>query len=270
MNNSGYVHDLEMRAIERDTEITKLRAEVEALTSGRDALLRLHREELERLRRQTQDEAIAYKALARSYETLKDKYESCEGCDGSTDAGVFCVPCWNRVNLQIGELRPVVEATIEALAAGAALTASCKAVDWEAEKPDTVKFDAESVVHDAAWAKLEAAVAVYKGRASEKPKGDPVDEDGLCVICRSAPSKFSMRCEKCYAALVAGTEKRVEGPPKCEVCHGEGRPECAGPYGCYCGCHAVAPLPHCASCGEKILGSGVDGQCEVCWSERRR
>lgn len=43
-------------------------------------------------------------------EKLKDKYETCEQCDGSTDAGVFCVPCWNRVNLQVGELKKALYA----------------------------------------------------------------------------------------------------------------------------------------------------------------
>ena len=120
--------------------------------------------------------------------------------------------------LQIGELRPVVEATIEALAAGAALTASCKAVDWEAEKPDTVKFDAESVVHDAAWAKLEAAVAVYKGRASEKPNGE-IGERGNCSECGALVERlYSLRCPACYDKLAAGMEKRVDEPRQVAHC----------------------------------------------------
>lgn len=42
--------------------------------------------------------------LRAEVERLKDKYETCEQCDGSTDAGVLCVPCWNRVHLQVGDL----------------------------------------------------------------------------------------------------------------------------------------------------------------------
>lgn len=43
-------------------------------------------------------------SLELQVENLKDKYETCEQCDGSADAGVLCVPCWNRVNLQVREL----------------------------------------------------------------------------------------------------------------------------------------------------------------------
>jgi hypothetical protein len=53
-------------------------------------------------------------------------------------------------------------------------------------------------------------------RSLEKARqDDPVDSDGLCVICHAAPSRFSMRCEKCYAALVAGAEKTGHVCAKC-------------------------------------------------------
>lgn len=38
-------------------------------------------------------------------------------------------------------------------------------------------------------------------------KLDTTDADGKCVRCKVRPSKFSMRCEECYAKLVRGEER---------------------------------------------------------------
>lgn len=38
-------------------------------------------------------------------------------------------------------------------------------------------------------------------------KVDATDADGKCVRCKVRPSKFSMRCEECYAKMVRGEER---------------------------------------------------------------
>jgi hypothetical protein len=48
--------------------------------------------------------------LRAEVERLKDKYSTCEQCDGSTDAGVFCVPCWNTLAEKAGAKNDLREA----------------------------------------------------------------------------------------------------------------------------------------------------------------
>jgi hypothetical protein len=75
-----------------------------------------------------------------------------------------------RLLLQVGVMRPVVEALIAALAAGDVWSEANKAVDWESEEPNTLKADEAQAVYDAAWVKTEAAVAAYKAQQTEKRK----------------------------------------------------------------------------------------------------
>lgn len=70
-------------------------------------------------------------------ERLKDKYESCEQCDGSTDAGVFCVPCWNRVNLQVDGLRKKLALLVSCQPGGQAALPEAAVDSFE---PDKITF----------------------------------------------------------------------------------------------------------------------------------
>lgn len=79
-------------------------------------------------------------------------------------------------------------------------------------------------------------------------------EKQVCSVCHDrmeirgqAGGVFSeVPCPVCVGKQVqdwSGPDK-----PLCGVCHGADRPACAGPSGCYCGCHAVTGKQECDHC----------------------
>ncbi|HYF56051.1 MAG TPA: hypothetical protein VEA41_17495 [Salinarimonas sp.] len=75
-------------------------------------------------------------------------------------------------NLQVGLMRPVLEALEELKKTSDALSKAWKAVDWDADEPDTKAYDAASEAQDKAWGALDKAFDAYKAGVAEKRIND--------------------------------------------------------------------------------------------------
>lgn len=62
------------------------------------------------------------------------------------------------------------------------------------------------------------------------------------------------------------SDKRVEEPQKhgCPLCNKTGEPMCAGPSGCYCGCHAWKRKCACQDCGKELTPSERNPDPNLC------
>jgi hypothetical protein len=126
-------------------------------------------------------EVLAENAKLRAEaERLKDKYASCEQCDGSTDAGVFCVPCWNRVNLQLSEAVAALRIVRDEYRSG------------KIEVAFGLPVEVENAIR----------------RADGIP---PVAEKPSCVHSNTSPfgpGEKGLLCEDCGVVVPASSEKR--------------------------------------------------------------
>lgn len=139
-------------------------------------------------------------------EKLKDKYETCEQCDGSTDAGVFCVPCWNRVNLQLSEIPKKI---LEAVNAEQLRCGKIAEAFWNEDD----KLNADLRVKLTQAEKSMAYMISTNIRAmrwreenfTEKPKSDGW---AICGWCAGTGKEYGKDCHKCNGAGGKFIDKR--------------------------------------------------------------
>lgn len=215
-----------------NTELNQLRAELEDLRHRHSSLRDRADEEIGKLRAElarttpyatAQAEEIG--KLRAEVERLTDKYESCEQCDGKTDAGVFCVPCWNRVNLQVEAVklerdnflaysRAENRRAIELVEEKTALLLQVEAM----RKAFSVFKDNHRMWRDLTISCSCPGCVAMDSAFAQKSVGVLKDCRPDCVLCKDAEYGHGCSCH---------TEKRERRPQKADgscTCWDENRP----------------------------------------------